>query len=111
MSGAKSEVVTVVLGRFDPVVGAGLVDVLRGDRRLQVLASGLAGAKLDDVLVRESPQVVVLSEVARSLLHVRKIALATRVLLLAHDPSRADGMTLTETPPRSNTKKKGMPGS
>jgi two-component system response regulator DesR len=94
VSATEDEIVTVVLGRFDPLVGPGLADILRTDRRLQILASGLKDAELQDVLVRASPRVVVVDEVtaASCLLRLRAIAPATQVLVLAHHPTRADGL-------------------
>jgi two-component system invasion response regulator UvrY len=84
--------VTVVLGRFDPLVGPGLAGILCADRRLHIVASGLTGAGLHEILARAAPCVVVLDEAADPLRRIRGIAPATRILLLAHDPSLEDGM-------------------
>lgn len=93
---SESDIVTVVVGRFDPLVGRGLIDVLREDYRLRVLASGLGRAALERVVVQQAPRVVILDETAgHSLLaRLRSVRSATGVLVLTYAPTRTDGMRL-----------------
>jgi DNA-binding NarL/FixJ family response regulator len=95
---AESDVVTVVIGRFDPVVRRGLVDILREDRCLRVLVSDLEGQAFECAVAQQGPQVVILDEVAWSALsYWRSLQPATGVVVLARAPTRTYGMHLLAT--------------
>jgi DNA-binding NarL/FixJ family response regulator len=91
------EIITVVVGRFDPLVRPGLADALEGDRGVCVLASGLEEADLEELVVRKAPRVVILDEPATSSALVERlgeVAPAVGVIVLAHHPSRDYGMRI-----------------
>ncbi len=84
-----SDLVTVVVGRFQPLVAAGLAEVLIADPRVAVLGSDLDGEVLESVIARTLPRVAILGETAGYDLVVR---LRSRrpplaVVLLARDDS------------------------
>jgi DNA-binding NarL/FixJ family response regulator len=93
---SESDVLTVVVGRLPPLVGLGLADVLRKDRSIHVLASGLADSELARTIARQAPHVAILGEaVAHSeLRHLQAVQPRTTLLVLAHDPEQADGLRL-----------------
>lgn len=82
--------VTVVVGRLPPLIGRGLVDVLREDRRVDILATEVNEDALERAVAQLAPRVAVVSEsVDDSLLARLKAAeAATGVLVLAYDPMR-----------------------
>jgi len=95
-NGWRAEGVTVVLGLLDVVVAVGVTTLLRDDRRVRILASGLTSAVLEDALVRWEPQVAILGETTdRPLVErLRSVRPQTRILVLAYDPTREHGMGL-----------------
>ncbi len=94
VSMSEDDLISVVVGRFDPLVACGLAAVLRDDRWLNVLASDVDDAELENAIAQQAPRVVILDKaVPRSLLErLREIAPAIGVLVLADDPSHAYGM-------------------
>jgi DNA-binding NarL/FixJ family response regulator len=80
---------TVVIGRFDPLVCAGMTTVLDQDGFIRVLAAELDGDALERVMAREAPGVAILSETDARALRVRLNAYgsSTAVVVLAHEPS------------------------
>ncbi len=95
---SESGAVTVVVGRFEPLVGRGLVDALCEDQRVSVLASDLDDDALGRVVAQRGPRVVVLGEsVEYGLLAGLKLSQAdTGVLVLANRPSRLLGTWLLD---------------
>jgi DNA-binding NarL/FixJ family response regulator len=88
---ASTSGVTVAIGHFDALTHHGLTAVLDEDRSICVVASGLEGPELEDVVVRETPHIVILDETTERLRleHMKAIAPASGLLVLAHEPSRA----------------------
>jgi two-component system, NarL family, response regulator NreC len=87
------ETMTIVAGHFDSLVHRGLASLLGEDRSVRLLASGLDGAALESVVAEEMPQVVILDgRTGGPALERVKGAMAseTGILVLAHQPSRAD---------------------
>jgi DNA-binding NarL/FixJ family response regulator len=93
---AKDRAVTAVVGRFDPLVGHGLTHVLDSDPRVHVIASGLEYAELERTVVDRAPEVAVLDETAEPFAptRLRSLQPATGVIVIAHNPSQAYGMSL-----------------
>ncbi len=91
---SENDVVTVVVGRFEVLVGRGLADVLHEDRRIDVRAADLDSAALERSVAEMTPQVVILDEPANGsvLTRLRSIGPGSGMLVLAADPSRAYGM-------------------
>ena len=87
-----TDVATVVIGRFDALVLRGLKALFGEDRSVCVLESGLDRAALEAVVVREVPQVVILDRRAgyATAEQLRATVPQIGVLLLLHEPSRAD---------------------
>ncbi len=90
--------ITVVLGRFDSLLGRGLQQTLREDRGLQIIGIDLDRVVLERIVVAQAPQVAILDEaVARApaaLERLRDAQPATGVVVLAHLPTVAYGMRL-----------------
>jgi len=82
------DVVTVVVGRFDPLVRHGLTGALREDPRVRVLASDLEDAALERAVAQRAPRVVIVDEAVEHALleRVKARRPATVVLVLAQDP-------------------------
>jgi DNA-binding NarL/FixJ family response regulator len=91
---ALSRAVTIVAGSFDSLVHRGLRSLLDEDRSVRLLASGLDSASLESVVAQEMPQVVILDgrtgESALERVKKRAAASETGILVLTHQPSRAD---------------------
>jgi DNA-binding NarL/FixJ family response regulator len=94
--GAGRDPITVVVGRFDPLLGRGLADVLLEDHRVEVLALELEGGALEQAVVRLEPRVAVVDGAIErtALARLRSIRPATGVLVLAHAPSLEFGLGL-----------------
>jgi DNA-binding NarL/FixJ family response regulator len=88
------EVVTVLLGRFEPLVSIGLSGVLSSDRRISVLGSDLGIKALQREATRQLPRLAILDEAVESLLLTRLKASqpAIGVVILADKPSLEYGM-------------------
>jgi DNA-binding NarL/FixJ family response regulator len=86
--------VGVVVGRFDPLMRPGLAEALGEGRAVRIRAIDVEDAKLEALVLRHLPRVVILDErAARAMLEcLREVAPATGVLVLAHEPSREYGM-------------------
>ena len=54
--------VTVVLGRFDALVGRGLTQILNEDRDLRIIGTDLDDAALEHTVARQAPQVAILDD-------------------------------------------------
>jgi DNA-binding NarL/FixJ family response regulator len=81
--------VTVLVGRFDPVIAVGLESVLRDDPRLTVREGGPGYADLVRAAARWAPQVAILDERAerRVRQHLDSAQPATGILVFAHEPT------------------------
>jgi DNA-binding NarL/FixJ family response regulator len=90
------DVVTVVVGRLDPLIGYGLAHVLGEDSRVRVLAGDLEHVELEHVVAHRLPRVAVMdeSEEPFALVRLRSAHPATGVMVLAHNPSHVYGMRL-----------------
>jgi DNA-binding NarL/FixJ family response regulator len=90
------QIVTVVVGGLEPLVGRGVAHVLGADPRVDVLASDLEVDTLERVVAQRGPQVVILGETVEYglLARLKSMQPATGVLVLARDPSRLSGTTL-----------------
>jgi DNA-binding NarL/FixJ family response regulator len=88
--------VTVVVARFDPILERGLAEVLRDDRRLRVVSSGLGGAELVREVTRLAPRVVILDEASHRSLSVclRSARPTIGIVVLEREPSSPYGMVL-----------------
>jgi DNA-binding NarL/FixJ family response regulator len=89
-----SDLVTVAVGRLDPLVLLGLIATLCGDPCVRILAADLTAASLERAVAQQAPRVVILNEAVEHSLLGR---LTSReppigVVVLAHDPTRAYGM-------------------
>lgn len=93
---AKDPAVTAVVGRLDPLLGLGLAHVLDLDPSVRVIASSLGDKELEHIVVHHAPEIAVLDEKAESyaLTRLRLLQPATGIVVLAHNPSRAYGMSL-----------------
>jgi DNA-binding NarL/FixJ family response regulator len=89
MSSGGAELVTVVAGLLDPLLGRGLVEVLREDEGLKVLATDLDRQALERVVVRSWPRVAVVGEGAGEglLARLKSSEAAPGVVVIAHEPS------------------------
>jgi DNA-binding NarL/FixJ family response regulator len=90
MPDREDKMVTVVVGRLPPLVGRGLVDVLREAGRVDILATEVDEGALERAVAQLAPRVVVVGEsVDDSLLaRLKATGAATGVLVLAHDSMR-----------------------
>lgn len=90
------DLLTVVVARFDPVVARGLAEVLRDDRRLRVVASGIDGAELVREVTRLAPRVVILDEASHRSwsMSLRSIQPTIGIVVLEHEPTFPYGMVL-----------------
>jgi DNA-binding NarL/FixJ family response regulator len=89
-------IVSVVLGRFDSVVGLGLAALMRSDNRVRVLARDVDGLSLELALARWAPCVMILASTTELgvLEHLRSVAPDTRLLVLGYELSSATGMRI-----------------
>jgi len=96
MSERDAGTVTVVVGCFEPLVGRGVVDVLREDRRLRIVVSDPEEAALERDVARQAPRVVILGETVEyaSLARLRSSEPAPTLLVIAPDPARLVGPLL-----------------
>jgi DNA-binding NarL/FixJ family response regulator len=88
------ELVTVLLGRFETLVGIGLTGVLRSDRRISVLASDLESKALQREARRRLPRVAIVDEAIGPLVLncLRANDPTIGVVVVAHQPSQEYGM-------------------
>ncbi len=88
--------VTVVVARFEGLMGSGLTAALRGDRYVQVLASDLAGVALERAIARRRPRVAIFDEGVdyAYLASLGSHEPAISAVVLVHSPSQALGTAL-----------------
>lgn len=58
----NGDLVTVVLGRFGPVIAQGLRQVLSNDPTIRVVGEGLGSTQLEDIVLERRPDVAILNE-------------------------------------------------
>jgi DNA-binding NarL/FixJ family response regulator len=88
--------VTIVVGRFDPLLGRGLAAMLGDDERIRVLASDVADAKLERVIAHLLPRVAIVAGTLDHsvLVRLRSDRPDTGVVVLAIEPERLYGTSL-----------------
>jgi DNA-binding NarL/FixJ family response regulator len=88
--------ITVVVGRFDSLVGHGVEQVLRGDPRVRVVGSALDDAQLERAIANEAPHVAVLAGASPGVLlsSLRAARTATQLIVIAPNPGRLCGELL-----------------
>jgi two-component system nitrate/nitrite response regulator NarL len=93
---AESDVVTVVIGHFDPLTCRGLADALSEDSRIRVVATDLQDAALERVVAQKAPKVAIVGDgVEQSLIEsLRTSQPPTGAVVLASDPTRLYGTLL-----------------
>src|ERR1700689_2339792 len=90
--------VSVVLGRFDPLLGRGLVDVLREDPAVRLVGVGLQCVELACVLAGRTASTAIVDELAGPSLRmaVRLIQPPVGIVVLVREPPFPCGMVLLE---------------
>jgi DNA-binding NarL/FixJ family response regulator len=95
---AGARPIAVALGRFDALVGRGLMQVLREDRAIRVIAADLDDAGLERAVAKRKLTVAMLDEssIARSaiLVRLRETRPELGIIVLAHRPTVAYGARL-----------------
>jgi DNA-binding NarL/FixJ family response regulator len=71
---AQAAAMDVVVGWFDPLLGRGVLDALRGDRGVRVVSSDLSGAALVGKVLERAPAVVIVGEEVEYALLVRLLS-------------------------------------
>jgi DNA-binding NarL/FixJ family response regulator len=91
-------VVTVVVARFDDLLGAGLHQLIEGDSSLQIVASGVEQSRIPVVLRAHRPDVAILDLAALAKpAEVRELTAAqpqTRLVLLASELTAVESAQL-----------------
>jgi DNA-binding NarL/FixJ family response regulator len=88
---------TVALARFAPILELGLTRLISRDRRLEIVGASLDCAQLELVVQQRAPSVAILDEPRASTAFLRRLLTlgpTTRLLVLAHAPSRASSIRL-----------------
>lgn len=95
MSAAR---ITVLVGRFGPVIGHGLRAVLQRDPTVTLIEDGLDAAQLELAVARHRPRVVIVDESAvvtyETAKRLRQRHEDVGIVVLAANPSRAHAMAL-----------------
>ena len=92
---SHGKLVTVAVGRFEPVVALGLDAILQGDDRIRVLESDLEQEALESAVVRHRPGVVIVDAPAERAVRdrlQRLIRSGSGLLVFASDPTPTYGM-------------------
>src|SRR5580704_6882256 len=87
---------SVVVGRFDPIVRPGVEQALRSSDALAVIAADLESARLEDAVVSLKPALVILSQ-SVSQVGVERLKAARSeggIVVVAHDPTPDFGWAL-----------------
>lgn len=92
----RRRLITVVVGRFDSLVGHGVEQVLRGDPRIRIVGSALDDAQLERAIVDEAPHVAILAGASPGVLlsRLRAARSATQLIVIAPNPGRLCGELL-----------------
>ncbi|MGO9321650.1 MAG: LuxR C-terminal-related transcriptional regulator [Solirubrobacteraceae bacterium] len=93
---SETETITVVMGRFEPLVSYGLKHVLGADGRLCVLGSGLEGSAIERAVAQRTPRVAILDETVEHelLARLKSRQPGLGILVLANSPAPITGTTL-----------------
>jgi DNA-binding NarL/FixJ family response regulator len=93
---SRLRLVTVVIGRFEPLVACGLAAALHEDPGLRLLERDLDQANLERAVMALSPTVAILDQEAALTTAAGQTTMwpATAMLALAREPTRAIGMRL-----------------
>lgn len=96
MSASDNDIVSIVMGYFDPHLRRDLECVLMADHSFDVLASALSDVALEEALARRQPQIVILSDMVEYALLARLKArhISTAVVVIACQPSPLAGTML-----------------
>jgi DNA-binding NarL/FixJ family response regulator len=90
--------ITVVLGRFDALLGHGLKQMLREDPSLRIIGADLERAALEQTVAMKAPRVAVIDEAEvmdpSTLERLRAAQPGVGIVVLAHLPTVAYGMRL-----------------
>jgi DNA-binding NarL/FixJ family response regulator len=90
--------ITVLLARFEDLVGAGLRSLIGADPNLRIVATDVAPDRLDPVISEHEPRVVILNLAALTTpIDIRRLHAAhpeTRLVVLASNPSPAESSHL-----------------
>jgi DNA-binding NarL/FixJ family response regulator len=90
--------ITVLLARFEDLVGAGLRSLVGADPSLRIVAADVAAHRLDAVISEHEPRVVILNLAALTTpIDIRRLHAAhpdTRLIVLASAPSPAESSHL-----------------
>jgi DNA-binding NarL/FixJ family response regulator len=92
----RPDVVTVVVGRLEPLLGRGVKHLLLAEPSVRVLASDLGLSVLESTIERRTPQVAILADTVDYELVARLKARrpATRLVVIAADPTVLYGTIL-----------------
>lgn len=93
-----AERITVVLGRFDALLGHGLTQMLQEDPSLRIIGADLDRPALEHTVAEQAPRVAILDETtvieSSTLERLRAAQSAIGIIVLAHLPTIAYGMRL-----------------
>jgi DNA-binding NarL/FixJ family response regulator len=92
----RSEIITVVVGRLDPLLSLGVEHLLLAEPRVRVLASDLGPSVLEATIERRTPQVAILADTVDYELIARLKARrpGTRFVVITADPTPLYGTIL-----------------
>jgi DNA-binding NarL/FixJ family response regulator len=92
----RSEAITVVVARLDPLLGRGVEYLLLAEPRVRVLASDLGPTVLETTIERRTPQVAILADTVDYELVARLKATrpGTRLVVIAAEPTPLYGTIL-----------------
>lgn len=98
MSVSSGKAITVVIGRFEPLLGYGLKSVLSDEPHVRVLATDLRDVELESRILEEAPRVVIVGATVgyEVLLRLKALRPAVGVVVVASDPERLWGEMLVE---------------
>lgn len=89
---------TTVLGRFAPLVGRGLAQILQEDRGIRIVAADLDGVELERAIAERAPRVVILDELNIAdpsiLERIQDVQPTVGLIVLAHEPTVTYGTRL-----------------
>ena len=92
----ERDTVSVVIGRFEPIIGEGLTHVLEADRDLRMLGNKVEVGELERVVAQHSPCVAIVSEAIDYvlLMRIKASEMTTAVLVFAREPAPLFGTML-----------------
>jgi DNA-binding NarL/FixJ family response regulator len=94
-SGDNVKQISIVLGRFDPLIGLGLMQVVRLERSLRVIEHDLSEVELERAIREQKPEVAILDEPSTvelsQLTRFRAAHPRVGIVVLAHHPRGTRG--------------------